>query len=105
MPNDNIDLEDMIVDLRAQLERAAQKRPEAGLQFELGEIELELKVQIAQSQNKKFSFNVIGLQWDKSKKDTESNIHTFKLKLKPYHVDQDGNRTTGLVSRQIDDRE
>ena len=96
----------MIADLRDQLESAIEKRPSSGLQFALGEIELELQVQISRKDNVqgrgKFSFNV--LTWFGTEAEIQvgaerekARTHIFKIRLKPFVEDESGKRSTGIV--------
>ena len=88
----SIRLDEMIADLRDQLEAAVKRAPSSGLQFILGEVELELQVQISQAESSqgttKFNFNV--LPWFGTEAEAQltaerqkTRTHIFKIRLKP----------------------
>ena len=82
-----IDLVDAIAELRAELSRAVDKRPEADLKFDVNEIELELSVAMERSGGPqgKLSINVLGLEGEIGADANFSKARTqvIKLKLKP----------------------
>lgn len=106
----DIELDELITDLRAQLEKAIAKKPDNGLQFELGNIELELQVAVQRNKSadmgSKFNFKV--LPWFGTEAEAKlhagsqvGTTHTFKLTLKPIGADGEDQRVSRR--RRVDD--
>lgn len=95
--NSKIPLAQMIESLRVELSTAVERAKGSALQFELGEIELELQVSVGQSADGdgRVEFNVFGIGFGGGVKESRQDdvVHTFRLKLKPRASDERGGGT------------
>ena len=106
-----IGLGEMIADLRRELEGALIPPTQKGLRFELKDIDLELQVQVTRKTSGeasgKFSFKVLDFVSVEaggggSHSRESGHSHTFRLKLKPEVVGEDGKARSLLVNDEIE---
>lgn len=92
MSSNTLPLTKVISALRKNLEDAMEQGVDAALQFNVNEIEVELKTVIEDNDVVKggFNFHVLKFDGTAGKKETES--HTLKIKLTPVLNDDDENK-------------
>jgi len=90
MSERNIELTQVIVDLRSELQKAIEEGKGKDLRFLLKEIEVELKCSVKTELGGGIGAKFMVLSAGLKAKDNEEYVHTVKLKLKP--VDKHGKR-------------
>lgn len=86
-----------INELRGQVEHAMYDAEDEKLQFNLGPIELELKIQLSEETAVKGSFTAWVINLGADDKVSESATHTIKLTLNPKHKDHQDLRVGARV--------
>ncbi|HEX4954674.1 MAG TPA: trypco2 family protein [Thermoanaerobaculia bacterium] len=89
MADSRIRLATMVQQLREELAEAVRQGKGQEIQFELGDIELELQVVVSREGTGKLGFSVLGFEAGIGDKEDESRVQKLKLVLRPQNATGD----------------
>ena len=93
----NVPISDAIAELRTELQKAAARKPETGIGFDVEAIEVELQVVHSTTTNMgvEAGWSVLGFKFgaESGIERAETGVHKVTLKLKPQHTDASGKKS------------